>query len=242
MAAGGELELGVGASMLRPLLAVLLDSGSPGVALSAAARWAADAANADAAVVAPANGEPAVSTSLASQRFDCVQRAADPGPAALAIASSSTVVIEDLTDDLRSRDLAVAAISAGLFSEVVVPLRRHGELFGLLTVLRASGGPWSREDLASIEDVADVGAGLLAALGEHRSLRERVGQLEHALSARVVVEQAKGMIAMQMNIDPAQAFELLRQHARRANRSVHAVAQAVVDVRLVPFSRTAEYT
>ncbi|HET8602560.1 MAG TPA: PAS domain-containing protein [Marmoricola sp.] len=59
-----------------------------------------------------------------------------------------------------------------------------------------------------------------------------VGQLERALSSRLVVEQAKGYLAARLRVTPDIAFELLRGYARNHNAQIHAVAQDVVTGRL----------
>ncbi len=58
-------------------------------------------------------------------------------------------------------------------------------------------------------------------------LYDRVGQLEHALDRRALIERAKGMLMERRGIDERAAFELLRHHARGASRSVVEVAADV---------------
>ncbi len=60
-----------------------------------------------------------------------------------------------------------------------------------------------------------------------------VRELQRALESRVVIEQAKGMIAARGQIDMKAAFRRLRRHARDNNADIHQVAQAVIDARLV---------
>jgi AmiR/NasT family two-component response regulator len=55
-------------------------------------------------------------------------------------------------------------------------------------------------------------------------------QLEHALASRVVIEQAKGMIAARDNISVDDAFTRLRQHSNNHNASLHEIARAVVEL------------
>ena len=64
---------------------------------------------------------------------------------------------------------------------------------------------------------------------ERRRLAEQVGQLEGALERRSTIERAKGILMERHGVDERQAFELMRRQARRSNRRVVAVAQAVVD-------------
>lgn len=59
-------------------------------------------------------------------------------------------------------------------------------------------------------------------------LRVSVAQLEHALAARVAVEQAIGVLAERQRLSPRAAFERLRKSARSRGRRVHHLAQEVV--------------
>jgi hypothetical protein len=63
---------------------------------------------------------------------------------------------------------------------------------------------------------------------ESSRLRATIGQLEHALTARVRVEQAIGVLAERHRIQPRQAFEQLRGAARSRGRRVIDIASDVV--------------
>ena len=65
--------------------------------------------------------------------------------------------------------------------------------------------------------------------GEAARLAVTVAQLEHALSARVRVEQAIGVLAERHRLRPRQAFDLLRNVARSRGQKVIEIAEAVVD-------------
>ncbi|HEY0485740.1 MAG TPA: ANTAR domain-containing protein [Mycobacteriales bacterium] len=65
-------------------------------------------------------------------------------------------------------------------------------------------------------------------LDETARLRIAVHQLEHALAARVVVEQAIGVLAERAGTVPRAAFEELRRVARSRGRKVHDLAREVV--------------
>ncbi|HSV68157.1 MAG TPA: ANTAR domain-containing protein [Mycobacteriales bacterium] len=66
------------------------------------------------------------------------------------------------------------------------------------------------------------------ALGEIDQLKLAVRQLEHALTARVIIEQAIGVVAERRRIGPRDAFERLRRVARSRGRKVHDLAREVV--------------
>ncbi len=65
-------------------------------------------------------------------------------------------------------------------------------------------------------------------------LVERNRQLEHALETRIVIEQAKGVLAERLAIHPQQAFEVLRRAARNERRRIHDLAGEVVGSRETP--------
>jgi ANTAR domain len=73
-----------------------------------------------------------------------------------------------------------------------------------------------------------------------RQLQETVAQLEHALTVRVRVEQAIGVLAERHRLRPRQAFELLRSAARSRGRRVLEVAGEVVDSASNPLLRLPE--
>jgi hypothetical protein len=65
-------------------------------------------------------------------------------------------------------------------------------------------------------------------LDERGRLAVQVAQLEHALAARVVVEQAIGVLAERQHVAPRAAFERLRKVARGRGQRIHELARDVV--------------
>jgi AmiR/NasT family two-component response regulator len=62
----------------------------------------------------------------------------------------------------------------------------------------------------------------------------RRAQLQQALDSRIVIEQAKGVLVERYALRPTEAFELLRDGARRSRRKIHDLARDVVDSRTTP--------
>ena len=62
--------------------------------------------------------------------------------------------------------------------------------------------------------------------------RETAAQLQVALTSRVLIEQAKGVIAERYDLSIDEAFERLRQAARRDRRTLTSYAAAVIDNQL----------
>src|ERR1700744_6047583 len=65
-------------------------------------------------------------------------------------------------------------------------------------------------------------------VGEAERLAVTVAQLEHALAARVRVEQAIGVLAERHRLRPREAFDLLRKASRSRGRRVIDIAEEVV--------------
>ena len=74
--------------------------------------------------------------------------------------------------------------------------------------------------------MATIGLLQARATEEARVLTE---QLQGALSSRVIIEQAKGMLAEHANVDLDAAFGLLRTYARNHNEYLSDVARALVE-------------
>lgn len=82
--------------------------------------------------------------------------------------------------------------------------------------------------------VDDEVAYLEALHRSEESNRELAGQLQQALDSRVVIEQAKGILAGERGISVDAAFAMLRDHARRRGAPLREVAEAVVNLGLRP--------
>ena len=124
---------------------------------------------------------------------------------------------------------APEAIAAGWVSVYALPMRLREQAIGSLNLLRAGHHPLDDADLLAAQALADVATiGILQHrnVEEHRLLAE---QLQRALDSRVVVEQAKGVLAEHSRLGMDAAFTALRRYAREHNRRLVDVAAAVVD-------------
>lgn len=66
-----------------------------------------------------------------------------------------------------------------------------------------------------------------ATLDELQALRRENEQLRTALATRIVIEQAKGMLAERFELHVDEAFERLRREARSRRMKLHELAAAV---------------
>jgi GAF domain-containing protein len=93
---------------------------------------------------------------------------------------------------------------------------------------------WRDDEVAAVQVLADLAAGAVAHASELGRVRRTADQLQDALDHRLVIEQAKGILAGEFGCSLDQAFALLRDHARRNSATVRSVAQAVVNLGLRP--------
>jgi two-component system, response regulator / RNA-binding antiterminator len=142
--------------------------------------------------------------------------------------------------DIASKDTP-AAFTRRFWTGVATPLRDEtGHLIGALhhfedvtAVVEPiwDAGPSSSAGLSVDQRTWNslVTALVQEALG-HRQARTTAEQLQHALTSRIFIEQAKGLIAAREGVSIDQAFTRLRQHARRHQAALHEVARAVVEL------------
>jgi GAF domain-containing protein len=154
----------------------------------------------------------------------------DEGPCLECFATGRPVTNVDLSEAQdRWPVFTRAAVEAGFGSTSALPMRMRGQVIGALNLFTHGPSALTQEDVAVGQAMADVATiGLL----HERSLHEQTAlseQLQTALTSRVLVEQAKGMLAARGGISVAEAFVRMRTHARRTGLTLTAVAAAVVD-------------
>ena len=87
---------------------------------------------------------------------------------------------------------------------------------------------WTPEDIAAASVLADMATSYIVHASELAKAQRINEQLQQALTSRIVIEQAKGIVAGERGLRVDDAFELLRKHSRRNNASLGSVADAVV--------------
>ena len=150
------------------------------------------------------------------------------GPSLEVLAGGEPVRTADLAGDGRWLALAGLPSLVGVKSLLCVPVEGPGGPAGTLTAVRRPGRPWPAQEAESLHVYAGVVASLVRAAVVAERDAEVIGQLEHALHHRVVIEQAKGILMEREQLDPAGAFDRLRKAARARRRRVSEVAAEVV--------------
>jgi GAF domain-containing protein len=118
----------------------------------------------------------------------------------------------------------------GATAAIMVALPGRAANLGVLMLLSTDEDRQiSAGDLPFIEDLAARAALAIENARAHEDRARLAEQLQGALDSRVVIEQAKGILAERHEVDVETAFRLLRDQARRTNRKLHDVAAAVID-------------
>lgn len=124
------------------------------------------------------------------------------------------------------------ALKLGYSHAAAFPLRGPERPVGSLVLLGKEDTPLAEEVGVLAQSLADFTALALVRHQELRASRKLSSQLEHALVSRVVIEQAKGIVATHRSIGMPAAFDVLRGYARSHRRALAEVAHDVVEGRL----------
>jgi GAF domain-containing protein len=181
-------------------------------------------------LAAPQEGLQVVAASSEATRvLGLFELQSDEGPCVDCYRSGQPVANHDLTTaNNRWPRFAAEALAAGFRSVHALPLRLRGFVIGALNLLHIEPGNLQRADVDAAQALADVAT---IAIIQHRSALDAqvvTAQLNHALNSRVVIEQAKGILAERKSLDMDQAFARLRRHARSHNLRLADVARELI--------------
>jgi GAF domain-containing protein len=166
--------------------------------------------------------------------MELLQLQSDQGPCMECFSTGEAVSVPDLADVSGRWPVFVAAVAErGIYRSVhALPLRLRGETIGTMNLFHGQSGILPAADLVLGQALADVATiGILS----ERAIRSRevvTEQLQTALNHRVIIEQAKGVLAHQGNLTMAAAFDRLRGYARNHNARLSEVARKVVETDL----------
>jgi GAF domain-containing protein len=121
------------------------------------------------------------------------------------------------------------AREVGFRSVSALPMRLRTDVIGALNLFSTAPGPLSADDQQVAQALADIATiGIL----QERALHDGqivTSQLQGALESRIVIEQAKGIVAQGAHVSVDDAFKLLRGYARNHNRLLSSTAHEIID-------------
>jgi GAF domain-containing protein len=166
-----------------------------------------------------------------ARMVELLQLQHDEGPCPDSFRTGLAVIVSDIRSPeagVRWPRFAAAAAELGLAGVHSLPMRLRDQVIGTLNLFTSAAGslePAVARAARALVDVATIG------ILQERAIRERelvAGQLQTALNSRVVIEQAKGILAERLQTSPDEAFLLLRRYARNHNQALTELAGDVI--------------
>ena len=166
----------------------------------------------------------------AGRALELFQLQEHEGPCLDCFVTGRPVVNADLASATRRwPSFAPQALEAGFAAVHAIPMRLRQEAVGALNLFGRTHVEFEAGDARVVQALADVAT---IAILQHRTISRAetvTAQLQGALTSRVVIEQAKGVLARAEGISVDAAFESLRARARAEQRRIVDVALAVLD-------------
>ena len=188
---------------------------------------------ADAGVFLTDNHDRLASVASSSQTvrlLQLVQIHYGAGPGVTSYRDRRVVSIADLRSNRSCGDVfRTATLNAGYAAVHVIPLSVPGEAVGSLVLFRCTRGELATGDRVVATALANTAATQLITARDIGKAERLTIQLQTALRSRIVIEQAKGILAERHGLPLNSAFEAMRSFARNGRRRLEEVANAVVD-------------
>ena len=164
-----------------------------------------------------------------TELLELFQVQAHEGPCQDCFVTGRAIVNAELRDAGERWPLfAPRAVAAGFRSVHAFPLRLRKEVIGALNLFSSAPRLMETRDLEIVQALADVATiGVL----QERAIRHSEllsEQLQGALNSRIVIEQAKGVVAQLYDCSVDEAFTLLRGYSRRHRVKLGDVARDAV--------------
>ena len=157
----------------------------------------------------------------------------DEGPCPDSYRSGAPVNATDLEEASgRWPTFTAEALRVGFRAVHALPMRVRNDTIGALNLFRNTTGALSEADLRAAQAFADIATLSILQHRNHRDPQLVPKQLQQVLNTRVIIEQAKGVLAERSNIEMEEAFNLLRAYARGHQRRLNQVARDVTEGKL----------
>jgi GAF domain-containing protein len=169
------------------------------------------------------------SSSERADALDVMQTQNSEGPCFDCYVTGQVVSSSDLdAESERWPRFHAEALAHGFRAAAAIPMRVRGTTVGALNLFRAEPGDIDERAFPLGQGMADIAAVAILQARAVRESRVLAEQLQTALSSRVVIEQAKGVLAEQGTITVDAAFGLIRAYTRAGNLKLSEVALAIV--------------
>jgi GAF domain-containing protein len=167
-------------------------------------------------------------TNQSEQAFEQAERDLGEGPCIDAYTGARVIWTPDLRVDPRWPRLGPAARAHQIRGVLSAPVLLDDQPIGTCNALTGVVRSWSEADAGAVRAFAVVLGRLIGSITDARHKTELTAQLQYALSSRVLIEQAKGVLMEREGIDAQRAFERLRRRARSSERKLADVARELL--------------
>jgi GAF domain-containing protein len=150
------------------------------------------------------------------------------GPCIDAFDDKELIHAADLAAEARWPSFSPAAVDRGLRAVLASPIPYNQMAIGVVAVFSTKSHPWSPEGELALIAFTDLAALTIANTMQSEQRGELALQLQRALDARVVIEQAKGALVARDGVSPGAAFEQMRRRARTERRRVVEIAAEIL--------------
>lgn len=171
----------------------------------------------------------AASTSEEAELVEIFQLAAGEGPCLDCFRTGAPVTVGNIEADGGPwPTFSTEALKFGFRSVHATPLRLRGQVIGTMNLFSHHVGALVSEDIAVAQALADVATIGILQERHIRNVNVVAEQLQRALDSRILIEQAKGVLAATLNTTMNDAFALMRTYARDRNLPLRQVADDVI--------------
>lgn len=109
-----------------------------------------------------------------------------------------------------------------------LPVRINGRTAGVATLASVRDDGLTPAEISTAHSISTIAAAHASTMRALRGSQQLAAQLQHALNGRVEIEQAKGVVAHQLDVTVDEAFAMLRRHAHHHGRHLADIAYQVV--------------
>jgi hypothetical protein len=172
----------------------------------------------------------AASSTENARLLELFELQSDAGPCVDCCRTGLPVVNADLDSNAaRWPKFAEAARATGFVEVHALPMRLRETVIGALNLFCSTPGVLSDTDIRTGQALADVATMGILSQRSFAQTELLAAQLQSALTSRIVIEQAKGVLAERRRISVDEAFNLLRDHARHHNLRLSDLARDVAN-------------
>jgi len=167
-------------------------------------------------------------TNQAERAFEQAERDLGEGPCIDAFTAGQLVWTSDLRADPRWPRLGPAARTNQIRGVLSAPVVLGDQPIGTCNALTTATRDWTEADAGAVRAFAVMLGRLIGSMTDARHQTELTAQLQTALTARVLIEQAKGVLMEREGVDAGHALALLRRRARSSERKLADVARELL--------------